>query len=119
MAFVAGAAAVEAAGVAVDAAGVDDAAFSGLLQAARAQAKAAAERTTRYFFMLVHHQNVRGKTRIHDTTRRFECKPCDRARILANLRGNHRLAPDIFILLLESSGYILRTNSWRQPASHR
>lgn len=53
MAFVAGAAAVEAAGAAVDAAGADEAAFSVLLQAARAQAKAAAERTTRYFFMLI------------------------------------------------------------------
>ncbi|MDE1887487.1 MAG: hypothetical protein KGI32_05060 [Gammaproteobacteria bacterium] len=61
MAFVAGAAAVEAAGAAVDAAGVDEAAFSGLLQAARAKVKAAAERITRYFFMLVHHQNVRGR----------------------------------------------------------
>ncbi|MDE2024528.1 MAG: hypothetical protein KGJ18_10035 [Gammaproteobacteria bacterium] len=62
MAFVVGAAAVEAAGAAVDAAaGVDEAAFSGLLQAARAKVKAAAERITRYFFMLVHHQNVRGR----------------------------------------------------------
>jgi hypothetical protein len=51
----AGAAAVEAAG----AAGV--AAFSLLLQAARAQAKATAERTMRYFFMFVHHQDVQGK----------------------------------------------------------
>ena len=55
-----GAAAVEAAGAAaVEAAGAD--AFSVLLQAAKAQAKAAAERITRYFFMLVHHQNVRGR----------------------------------------------------------
>ena len=43
-AFVAGAAAVEAAGVE---------AFSGLLQEARAQAKATAEMTMKYFFMLV------------------------------------------------------------------
>ena len=54
-----GAAAVEAAGAAVEAAGAD--AFSVLLQAAKAQAKAAAERMTKYFFMLVHHQNVRGR----------------------------------------------------------
>ena len=54
-----GAAAVEAAGAAVEASGAD--AFCVLLQAAKAQAIAAAERTTRYFFMLVHHQNVRGR----------------------------------------------------------
>lgn len=61
MAFVEAGAAVDAAGAAVDAAGVEEAAFSVLLQAAKAQAKAAAERTTRYFFMLIHHQNVRGR----------------------------------------------------------
>lgn len=44
---------VEAAGAAVEAA--EEGAFSVLLQAATAQAKAAAERTTRYFFMFVHH----------------------------------------------------------------
>lgn len=66
MALVEGAAAVDADGAgaaAVEAAGEGDelAAFSGLLQAARAQAKAAAEKITRYFFMFVHHQNVQGR----------------------------------------------------------
>jgi len=49
---------VEAAGAAaVEAAGAVE--LSGLLQAATAQAKAAAEKTTKYFFMFVHHQDVR------------------------------------------------------------
>jgi lysophospholipase L1-like esterase len=91
---------VAAAGAAVvDAAGA--AAFSGLLQAAMPRAKAAADRTTTYLFMIVYHRFLCGKKEYaHDTPRRFESKSRDRAQILYSHHNLWRPRLDLFIFFL-------------------